>query len=170
MNKLPALQAAPSWGACLLMAVSMALPLPALASANACVRKLHDFGDRFSPEALGKQALIEVYSTPNANDPANPIRWTKTSLDGSWVLTAECRSCSGGKFVTELSLTGKRALPCGLAHGLSRAAVVKLLGPPDERQGAQFVYLYPPTERNQTLTLTFVGDQLRTTHWAFYFG
>lgn len=169
MNKLPALQASPRWGACLLMAVSLALPPLAFASANACVRKLHDHGQRFSPQALGRQAVTEVSSTPNANDPGHPIRWTKTSLDGSWVLTAECRSCPAGKTVTGLSLTGKRALPCGLAHGLSQAAVVKLLGPPDERRGAQFVYLYPPTERNQAMTLTFVDDQLSSTQWDFYF-
>ncbi len=145
------------------------LPSFSLAGPAECVKKLYEYGRGFDPTRFEKEATKKTREERNPNGaPGEMLRWTTFSLKGSSVTTLECNSCSPRKGVTDLLLTANRKLPCGLTNGMSEQAVTQCLGRPHERKGGNLLYVYPPLERNQEITLRMHGGKLAAIHWSFY--
>jgi hypothetical protein len=145
------------------------LPSFSLAGPAECVKKLYEYGRGFDPTRFEKEATKKTREDPNPNGaPGEMLHWTTLSLKGSWVTTLECNSCSPCKGVTDLLPTANRKLPCGLTNGMSEQAVTQRLGRPYERKDGTLLYVYPPLERNQEITLRMDRGKLAAIHWRFY--
>jgi hypothetical protein len=145
------------------------LPSFSFAGPAECVKKLYEYGRGFDPTRFEKEATKKTREERNPNGaPGEMLRWTTFSLKGSSVTTLECNSCSPRKSVTDVLLTANRKLPCGLTNGMSEQVVTQCLGRPHERKGGNLLYVYPPLERNQEITLRMHGGKLAAIHWSFY--
>jgi hypothetical protein len=145
------------------------LPSFSFAGPAECVKKLYEYGRGFDPTRFEKEATKKTREERNPNGaPGEMLRWTTFSLKGSSVTTLECNSCSPRKSVTDVLLTANRKLPCGLTNGMSEQVVTQCLGRSHERKGGNLLYVYPPLERNQEITLRMHGGKLAAIHWSFY--
>ena len=134
-----------------------------------CVGKLYEYGQGFSLNRFGGATTKKSWETPNPNGaPGEMLHWTTLSSKGNWITTLECDSCSPRKGVTELFLTTKRDLPCGLRNGMSDKDIVQRLGDPYERKEGNLVYVYPPDEGTQEITLQMGNGKLNGIKWHFY--
>lgn len=144
-------------------------PTFAFAAPDSCVKELYLYGRKFSPAQFGKGATKEFRTEPNENGaPGELLNWTTLRLNSNWVTVLDCKSCSPRKSVTELLLSTKRKLPCGLKNEMSENDITQRLGAPYQIENEHLYYSYPPVENNQLIVLLMDKGKLHAIHWMFY--
>jgi hypothetical protein len=151
--------------------IAVAFSVQANADTDACVKELYMYGQTFSPTKFGKKVITEKSSEPNPyGAPGELLYWTTISQNDNRMKILECNSCSPRKSTTKLFLTTATAknLPCGLKDGMSEKDISLRLGAPHEKQGKNSIYLYPPLEQNEIMSLRMAKGKVNAIHWLFY--
>ena len=155
--------------AALSLACLLHLCASAWATSTDCVKTIFEYGADFDATAL--EAVIETkrWQTQNRHVPEELIQWTTIRTKGGWATMRECASCSPRIGITELFLSSDRQdLPCGLKNGMTTESLIRRMGQPHDRRGNDLVYLYPPDERNQEITMTVKRGRFAGVRWRFY--
>ena len=142
---------------------------PASATPADCIKAIFEYGANFDATVLKTVIETKRWQTQNRHVPNELIQWKTIRTKGGWATMRECASCSPRAGITELFLSpDRRDLPCGLKSGMTTKTLIQRLGQPHARRGFHLVYLYPPEERNQEITLIVERDRLAGVMWRFY--
>ena len=141
----------------------------ALATSADCVPALFEYGAEFDATTLKSVIETRKWQSQNPHVPGESIQWTTIRTKDGWATMRECASCSPRTGITELFLSPDRPdLPCGLKSGMTTKSLIQQMGQPHDRRGDDLVYLYPPEERNQEMTILVKRGLFSGVRWRFY--
>src|SRR6266446_4703344 len=131
-----------------------------------CIKAVFEYGANFDVTTLTPVIETRQWQTDNRHVRNEFIQWKTIRAKDGWATMRECASCSPRAGITELFLSpDRRDLPCGLKSGMTTKTLIQRLGQPHARRGFHLVYLYPPEERNQEITLIVERDRLAGVMW-----
>src|SRR5882724_3737001 len=139
------------------------------ATAADCIKAVFEYGANFDVTTLTPVIETRQWQTENRHVRDEFIQWKTIRTKDGWATMRKCASCSPRAGITELLLSpDRRNLPCGLKKGITAESLIQRLGQPHTRRGEDLVYLYPPEERNQEITVALKQGRFAGLRWRFY--